>query len=142
MSALGIRDLGSRVRWGRTAVDHTYYDENRNQEVTESLPSTPFSVYLPTTTTLNVAWTGTRTILAADVTTNRWTTEFHAGAERRVGPVALRSGLLTDSESQLQYAWGAGLGWGTLWLDLGFQTHNRSVTGERGLTFGTSVALR
>ena len=28
------------------------------------------------------------------------------------------------------------------WLDVGFQTHNRTFTGERGLTMGTSIAIR
>jgi len=139
---VGVRDLGSRVRWSSTEVEHSYYDEVTQQEVTETLPSSPYSVQLPTTTTLNVAWTGTRTTLAADVTTNHWSTEFHAGAERRVGPLALRSGLLSDGEARLQYAWGLGLGLGPVWFDLGFQTHNRTLSGERGLTFGTSVALR
>jgi len=139
---VGVRDLGSHVRWSSTEVEHNYYDEVTDQEVTETLPSSPYTVRLPTTTTLNVAWSGTRTVLAADVTTNRWSTEFHAGAERRVGPLALRSGLLTDAEARVQYAWGLGLGLGAVWLDLGFQTHNRTLTGERGLTFGTSVALR
>lgn len=139
---VGIRDLGSRIRWGSTDVEHSYFDEATDQEVTETLPSSPYTVRLPTTTTFNVAWSGTRTVLAADVTTNRWATEFHAGAERRVGPLALRSGVLTDSKSRVQYAWGLGLGLGAVWLDLGFQTHHRSITGERGLTFGTSLALR
>jgi hypothetical protein len=35
-----------------------------------------------------------------------------------------------------------GVGLSRLWLDLGFQTHSRSITGERGLMLGTSLAIR
>jgi len=67
---------------------------------------------------------------------------MHAGAERRLGPMALRGGVLTDDQERMQYAWGAGVGLAHVWVDVGFQTHNRTVTGERGLTLGTSLAIR
>ena len=56
--------------------------------------------------------------------------------------LALRGGILTDERAQVQYAWGLGLGLSRLWLDLGFQTHSRTITGERGLILATSLALR
>jgi hypothetical protein len=140
---LGIRDLAAQVRWGNTTVEHSYLDPFSDQVVTETLAThDAYTTKLPTQTTLNVSWSGQRTLLAADISTNRWGTEMHAGAERQVGPLALRGGLLTDEQSRLQYAWGAGVGLAHVWVDLGFQTHNRSVTGERGLTLGTSLAIR
>ncbi len=140
---LGVRDLASQVHWTGTEVEHTYLDDVTGELQTETVATGEnYTSRLPTQTALNAAWTGTTTTLAADVVTSRWGTSLHAGAERRIGPLALRAGMLTDSEWRLQYAWGAGVGAGHVWLDVGFQTHNRSITGERGLTLGTSLAIR
>lgn len=140
---VGIRDLGAKVRWGSTEVEHTFLDPFTDTVVTETVATNePYTSKLPTQTTFNVSWSGQRTILAADVSTNRWGTEMHAGAERRLGPLALRGGVLTDDKEKMQYAWGAGVGLAHVWVDVGFQTHNRTVTGERGLTLGTSLAIR
>jgi len=140
---LGVRDLGSNVRFGNTEVQHSYMDEATGDITSETLATgEAYTVRLPSQTTLNVAWTGQRTTLAADLTTSRWGTRVHAGAERRVGWVALRGGLLTDDRNELQYAGGVGLGLSHLWIDLGLQTHAFAVTGERGLTLGTSLAFR
>ncbi len=140
---LGLRDLGSSVHWSGTQVDHSYLDDVTGEVVTETLSdSEPYTSKLPQQTTLNVAWTGHRTLLAADLTTNRWGTEMHVGAERKLGILAMRGGMLTDDNSKVQYAWGAGLGLAHVCFDLGFQTHNHTVTGERGMTLGTSLAIR
>jgi hypothetical protein len=140
---LGFRDIGAQIRWGDTEVERTYLDPATDEVVTQTLASgEAYTSKLPTQTTLNAAWTGNRTVLAADLTTNRRGTELHVGAERRLGPLALRGGVLTDERSRVQYAWGAGVGMGPVWFDLGFQTHQRTVTGERGLTLGTSFAVR
>lgn len=140
---LGFRDLGSRVHWSSVEVGHAYLDEATDEVVTESWTSEAgYTVRVPIQTTLNAAWTGLSTVVAADLTTSRWGTGLHLGAERRVGPLALRGGLSSVSQEGVQYAWGVGVGLSRLWLDFGFQTHSRSFTGERGLTFGTSLALR
>src|SRR5262249_40985413 len=123
--------------------EHSYLDHSTNQTVTETLATDePYTSQLPTQTTLNAAWNGAATVLAADLTTSRWGTEMHLGAERKVGPLALRGGILTDEASRMQDAWGAGVGFAHVWVDLGFQTHNHTITGERGLTLGTSLAIR
>ena len=139
----GVRDIASFVAWSGTEVEHTYLDEVTGEMVTETQATgESYTSRLPVQTAVNVGWTGAHTTLAADVVATRWGTTMHAGAERRVGPLALRAGVLTDGEQRLQYAWGAGIGASRLWLDFGFQTHNRSITGERGLTLGTSFAVR
>jgi hypothetical protein len=136
---LGLRDLGSSVRWNKTIVRHTTL---RDSLVTDPDVTEPYTFRIPTQTTLNVGWTGSRTVLAADLTTSSWSTAVHVGAEQRLGALALRGGVLTDERSRVQYACGLGLGVSRLWVDLGLQTHNRSITGERGLTLGTSLAIR
>jgi hypothetical protein len=140
---MGVRDLASQVTWSRTTLEHSYLDNATNEMVTERLAeNSSYTLHLPTQTTCNVAWTGKRTVLAADVTTSRWATLLHAGAERLLGPVAVRGGLRTDERHMLQYSGGLGLGLGPVWLDLALQTHGFAVTSERGLTLGTSLALR
>lgn len=140
---LGLRDLAAMLRWGRTEVEHSWLDEASGEMVTETLADgEPYTQHLPTQTSLNVSWTGRRTLLAADLVTSRWGTNVHLGAERRLGRMALRGGVLTDDRSELQAAWGAGVAVSRVWLDVGFQTHALAVTGERGITLGTSIALR
>jgi hypothetical protein len=140
---LGVRNLGAQVTWSRTTLEHTYLDPATNEMITETLAeNAPYTVRLPAQTACNVSWTGRRTVLAADVTTSRWATLVHLGAERVLGPLALRGGLHTDERHMFQYSGGIGLGLGPVWLDLALQTHGYAVTTERGLTFGTSLALR
>jgi hypothetical protein len=140
---VGVRDLGSQVTWSRTTLEHSYLDDETNEMITETLAeNSPYTLRLPTQTTCNLAWTGRRTVLAADVTTSRWATLFHVGAEHILGPIAVRGGLRTDERHMLQYAGGLGLGLGPVWLDLALQTHGFAITSERGLTLGTSLALR
>ena len=141
-AGIGMRDLGSSLHWSGTEVRHTTMDST-GALVTETLATDgEYTSHLPVQTTLNLAWSGERTVLAADLTTSRLNTALHLGAERRLGWLALRGGLRTDDRSQLQYAWGVGLGLSKLWLDLGFETHSLSITGERGLTLATSLAIR
>jgi hypothetical protein len=140
---LGLRDIGSQVRWSSTEVERTVLDEATGEMVTTTLADgEAYTTRLPLQTAVNVGWTGGTTVLAADVVTSEWGTSFHAGAERHFGPLALRGGLLTDDRSKMQFAWGAGIGVARMWVDVGFQTHSRSITGERGLTLGTSLAIR
>ncbi|MFQ5600719.1 MAG: DUF5723 family protein [Candidatus Krumholzibacteriia bacterium] len=140
---IGLRDLASSIHWSRTQVERAWLDEATNEIVTETVETdTEYTQKIPMQTTFNVSWRGTRTILAADITTSSLSTNLHLGAERQVGPVAVRGGLLTDDDASLQVSWGFGFGLSSLWFDLGFQTHNRSFTGERGVTLGTSIALR
>jgi len=140
---IGLRDLGSQVTWGSTTLEHSTLDEATNEIVTETLEENRVYVQkIPTQTTFNVAWTGQSSTVAADLTTSRLNSHLHLGAERRLGLVALRGGLYTDNDAEVQFSWGAGVGFSRVWFDLGFQTHNQSITGERGLLMGTSIAIR
>jgi hypothetical protein len=140
---IGLRDLGSQVHWGSTTLEQATLDQQTNEVLTETLESNSSYVQkIPMQSTFNVAWTGRRTSVSADLTTSRLESALHLGAERRLGPVAVRGGLYTDNNADLQYAWGAGVGFSRVWFDLGFQTHNRTFTGERGLILGSSIAIR
>jgi hypothetical protein len=139
---VGVRDLGSSVHWGRSIVERAWWDDATNSLESEVLATdASYTQKLPTQTTFNLAWTGGRTLLAADLTTSRLGTHLHFGAEQSFGPLAVRSGILTDKQG-LQYAGGVGIGVERFWLDVGVQTHSRTITGERGVTLGTSVAVR
>lgn len=139
---VGVRDLGSTMHWGRSVIERAWWDASANAIRTELRESDASYIQrLPTQTTFNMAWTGGPTVLAADVSTSRLGTHLHFGAERRLGPLAVRGGMLTDDHG-LQYAGGLGFGVERLWLDVGVQTHSRTLTGERGVTLGTSIALR
>ena len=140
---LGIRDIGSRIYWNDTLLQSTWWDGASNQVQTEVLADRdPYTQKIPLQSTLHAAWTQRRTVWAGDVTSSRLGTTGHVGVERRVGPLALRGGLLTDTSVRLQYAGGIGFGFPSLSFDLALQTHNRTFTGERGLMLGASFALR
>jgi hypothetical protein len=131
------------VSWSRTTVKRSTLDETTNEIVTETLEQDGSYVQkIPTQTTFNVAWTGRSTTVAADLTTSRLNSHLHLGAERRFGVLAVRGGLHTDDDAEVQFSWGAGVGVSRLWFDVGFQTHNQTFTGERGLLLGTSIAIR
>ena len=140
---IGLRDLGSQVHWGSTTLERATLDEQTNEVVTQTLETNSSYVQkIPMQSTFNVAWTGRSTLVSADLTTSRLNSSLHFGAERRLGPLAVRGGLHTDVNAEVQYSWGAGVGVSHLWFDLGFQTHNRTFTGERGLIMGSSIAIR
>jgi hypothetical protein len=140
---VGLRDVGSRMHWGSTELEHSYLDEASGEIVSETVArGESFVQRLPMQTTVNVSWSGRSTVLAADLTTSRWGTMTHLGAERKIRWLALRGGLLTDERKELQYACGVGLGVGSVWFDVGMQTHGFALTQERGYTLGTSFALR
>lgn len=139
----GLRDIGTHIFWGKTTLERAFVNEATNEiETTVVERGTSWTQKLPTQATFNVAWTGPRTTFAGDISSSRFGTELHLGAERIAGPVALRTGLSTDSSVRLQYAAGVGLGFARVWLDIALATHNRSFTSERGLTLGTSLRLR
>lgn len=139
----GLRDIGSHIFWGKTTLERARVDALTNQVETSVVEyGQPYTQRLPLQATLNAAWSGYHTTLAGDVTTSRFGTELHLGAERLVGPIALRSGLRTDTQARLQYAGGVGLGFSRVWLDVGLSSHNQTFTSQRGLTLGTSLSLR
>ncbi len=140
---LGVRDLGARVHWGSTLVWQSFLDEATGAVQSAIVGrDEPFTQKLPMQGTANISWSGGKTMLAADIVTSRLGTMAHVGVERRAGPLALRSGVQTDQEARVQLAGGIGIGSSRFMVDLALQTHNRNLTGERGLLRGTSLALR
>ena len=120
---IGLRDLGTQVHWGSTTLEQARLDEQTNEVVTETLESNSAYVQkIPMQSTFNVAWSGRKTQVSADLTTSSLNSSLHLGAERRLGPLAVRGGLHTDGNAAVQYSWGAGVGFSRLWFDLGFQT--------------------
>lgn len=140
---VGVRDIATNVWFGKTTVEHSFIDDATGEIVSETVATDEsFRLRLPMQTTVNLSWSGRATVLAADLTTSRWGTTTHFGAERRIGWLALRGGLLTDERHNLQYAGGLGLGLSQVWLDVGLQSHGYAFTEERGWTLGTSIGLR
>lgn len=140
---IGVRDLGARVHWSRTFLWESMLDPV-SHEIHSGVVARdePFVQSLPTQGTFNIGWMGHRTALAADVTTSRLGTLVHCGAERRTGPLAWRAGVWRDDRAHLQWAGGLGVGGTRFSFDVALQTHNRTITGERGLMLATSIGWR
>jgi hypothetical protein len=83
----------------------------------------------------------TGTVLRGGVLRNHRGTLVSAGAEQRLGVFTLRGGLVRDQRAKLQYAWGGGVRFGPVGLDVGFFTHSRSLSTERSITMATSLSI-
>ena len=68
-------------------------------------------------------------------------TTVHVGAEKRVGPFAVRGGVARDRRKQIQFGWGGGVRLGFLGLDVGFATTSQNLSSERGIVMATSLTI-
>ena len=67
--------------------------------------------------------------------------ELKEAVEQALGVFRLRGGLVRDQRKMLQYAWGGGVRFGPVGLDVGFYTHSRSISEERGITMTTALLI-
>ena len=139
---LGVNDLVHAVTW-RVDIDTLRIDTNTND--VESIPG-PRNVDIdgtfPVSWNLSLAYRGLPGwTLAGTLLRTVGDPEVHLGAEKWLGSVALRGGAFLDTSRRTQGTAGAGFRFGSLGLDVGFSTHSRSLTEERGLEMGLSLAL-
>jgi hypothetical protein len=139
---LGVNDVVHAMRW-RVDVDTVRVDPVSNDITTTPGPR---NVYIdgtfPVSWNLAFAYRGIPSwTLAATVLRTVGDPEVHLGAEKWIGPWALRGGTFLDTAQQLQGTAGAGIRFGGVGVDLGLATHSRSLTEERGLEMGLSLSL-
>ncbi|MGH7725502.1 MAG: hypothetical protein ACREOU_08735 [Candidatus Eiseniibacteriota bacterium] len=140
---LGVRDIGTQIRWSNTKLDRYTYDPNTNSNVQTRLETgTDYVVKFPVTGAFNLTWRNEGLTVGGTLerTTNeRWIPR--AGAEAWFGPAPVRGGLVLDTYRLLQVSAGTGLRLGRIGLDVALATHSRGLTRARGLEMGASIAL-
>ena len=133
---VGANDLATRVRWSveeRIATRDSVTNEVKSTVVARDVALTS---EIPPTYTVTAAKRLGGTLVAANAVRGLFDTTFHLGAERWVGPLALRAGGSLDAERKLQYAGGLGLKLWRLGVDAGVATHSRNLSHERGVELG------
>ena len=140
---LGITDLGATLSWARTRVDTLAWDGDSNQVIDSTLArDVETKTRLPVSTIANAVYgLPTGTVLRGGVLRNRRGTLLSLGADQRLGVFTLRGGLVRDQRKRIQYAWGGGVRLGPVGFDLGFFTHSRSLSEQRGITMATTLSI-
>lgn len=140
---LGVTDIGATLTWAHTDVDTLAWDGDSNRVVDSALVrGVQSKTTLPVTAIANAVYAfPTGTVLRGGVLRNHRGTLLSAGAEQRLGVFTLRGGLVRDQRAMLQYAWGGGVRFGPVGLDVGFFTHSRSLSTERSITMATSLSI-
>ncbi len=138
---VGVDDVGTRLAWTvketrarRDSVTGDFVDETVAEDL--SLTST-----VPVTEVANVAYHGSRWMVAADVRRGLYATTAHAGLERWVGPFALRGGASLDANRRTQLSGGLGIRLGPIGIDTAIATHNRNLVNERAVELGLGIGL-
>ena len=139
----GVTDIGATLTWANTDVDTLAWDGDSNRVVDSALVrGVETKTTLPVTAIANAVYAfPSGTVLRGGVLRNHRGTLVSAGAEQRLGVFTLRGGLVRDQRAKLQYAWGGGVRFGPVGLDVGFFTHSRSLSTERSITMATSLSI-
>ncbi len=138
---VGANDVGSQLRW---KVEESVV---RRDSVTGDVRSTVTARDVPLTSEIPPSYSVTAsrsfggTLVAADGVWSEYESSYHLGAERWVGPVALRAGGSLDAERIVQYACGVGFKLGRLGLDTGVATNSRNLSHDRGVELSLGLAL-
>jgi hypothetical protein len=137
----GVNDLVHEVTWTGDIDTIRFNAATNDLETVPGPENVKFDGSFPVTWNASAAYRPGSWVLAATVLKNVGDTTVHLGAERWFGWWALRGGTYMDTQWNPQYAGGAGVRMGPVGLDMGVQTHSRTITGERGVEMAFSLAL-
>ncbi|HEU5261569.1 MAG TPA: hypothetical protein VFU41_09130 [Gemmatimonadales bacterium] len=139
---VGVNDIGATLTWSDTRRDSLLYDALGDSLYTVlDTNHVQTKTKLPVSYVANIAYTVGNTTLGANVLDAGRGSSVHVGGEQRIGVVVLRGGIARDQRKRIEFGWGGGLRFGPLSLDVGFWTHTRSLSNERGITMATSVSV-
>lgn len=137
----GVNDLVHEVTWTGDIDTIRFNAATNDLETIPGPENVKFDGNFPITWNASLAYRPGRWVLAATLLKNVGDATLHLGAERWFGRWALRGGGYLDSQQNPQYAGGAGVRMGAVGVDMGLQTHSRTITGERGVEMAFSLAL-
>jgi len=139
---VGLNDVGNTSITWKGATHKLFFLDDQSAFIDSTVARrTEVKTEIPMTFVANVGVESGGFVLGAALVTGLGGTEYRAGGERWLGPVALRGGLGLDTRHIVQFGWGAGVRLGSVGLDVGLATHSASISGERGLRLATSLAI-
>jgi len=145
---IGIQDVWSRITW-EAEVERWKYNENYDEIRKKTLvPFEHYRQYIPRTFTFSVAYRDKPFreeakqkegyIIASNFDVQGGNFRMHLGGEFFYRNFPLRAGIFTDS-GKMQISFGGGIPIGPVNIDLGFATHNRTLSGGKGMYMATSL---
>jgi hypothetical protein len=140
---VGVNDIGATLTWKDVTIERHVFDSVTNDIQRQTLATgAEAKTRLPTSFLINARYSFfTGTTVGADVLETGRGTTIHVGGEHQLGPVRARAGFARDERHKIQFGWGGGVRFGPIGLDLGFWTHSRSFSNERGVTMATSLSI-
>ena len=153
---IGIQDVWSRITW-EAEVERWRYNETYNEVRKKTL--VPFEYhrqYIPRTFTFTVAYRNSPVqlettsgeeykegskegyIVASNIDIQGGNFGLNLGSEFFYRQFPIRLGIFTDS-GKMQMSFGCGIPIGPVNVDLGFATHNRNLSGAKGMFMATSL---
>ncbi len=138
---LGLQNLAGFIQW-QTELQRLTFDDSTGETTTETLATAEnYKSSLPVTANLSVARRFSDITLASDLRYGPGGPSWHVGAERTLGPYALRGGTSVDSHGNQQFSGGGGVRLGKVGVDMAVYTVNSSLSEDRALMLGGSISL-
>jgi hypothetical protein len=145
---VGVQDLYSRV-WWEAEVERWRLNQDSNEIKKKTLvPSELYKQKLPRIFMVSFAYrapfTGRgevrrdRYTIATNMGVEGGDFAMSVGGEMYVSSFPLRAGLFNES-GKPQVSFGGGIPLGFMSVDLGFATHNRTLSGKKGMYMATSL---
>ncbi len=144
----GIQDVYSRITW-EAEVERWKLNETTNEIKKKTL--VPFEYYrqrIPQTYTISLAYVNTPFrkeakqeegyIIASNIDLQGGDVYLNLGSEVYVHSFPVRTGIFTET-GKLQVSFGTAIPVYFATLDLGFATHNRTLSGKKGLYMASSL---
>lgn len=138
---VGANDVVSRVNWKVEESVMQRDSASGDVKSTTLARGVAFTSEIPATYNVTIAKRFGPSLIAADAERGVFDTTYHLGAERWLGPVALRAGGSLDGQQQVQYGGGVGVKFGRFGADAGIATNSRNLSHDRGVELCVGLAL-
>jgi hypothetical protein len=140
---VGVNGIGNQIDWDDLTLKrftlNSLVTGGEFVEQTISNPPGPVTVKLPVVTSGNVGYEGDGYAFRASVVHGFNGNSFHGGAEKSLGPLAVRGGA-RFSRDRWDPTWGFGVG-GRVALDVGFFGTHANLQDERQIAMAMSVRI-
>lgn len=145
---IGIQDIYSRITWDAEVERWKLEDESNDVEKWTLVPFERYRQKIPRSFTISLAYKDRMFrdeakqkegyIIASNFDVFGGKAYLNLGSEFYVHSLPLRAGIFNEA-GKMQLAFGAGIPVGPVNVDLGFATHNRTLSGAKGLYMATSL---
>lgn len=140
---VGVNGIANQIDWDELTLKrftlNSLVTGGDFVEQTIANPPGPVTVELPVVTSGNVGYDGDGYAFRASVVHGFNGNSFHGGAEKSIGPFAVRGGA-RFSRDRWDPTWGFGVG-GRVALDVGFYGTHSNLQDERQISMAVSIRI-